>query len=79
MGRMPERTSLQTYPGATLELSCAKCERAVTESVATLAARFGADIRLADLRRHLVADCHLNAVGRELCGAYFPALADRTG
>jgi hypothetical protein len=53
---------LREYPGEIVRLSCSKCGRAGQYRKQTLIERFGADMRLPDLREE-IADCSRRVSG----------------
>jgi hypothetical protein len=57
---------LREYPGDLVRLSCEKCGRAGQYRKAKLIERFGADIRLPDLREE-IAKCELHGKMHDAC------------
>ena len=73
--------SLAAFPGEFVEIACNKCERKGRYRKKSLAAIHGGTVALPDLRRRIAADCPRmkNALGNDLCGAYYPALIQPNG
>ena len=57
---------LRDYPGEIVRLSCPKCERAGQYRKQTLIERYGADIRLPDLREE-IAQCPRHGQMHDAC------------
>lgn len=72
----PER--LSDYPWILVRVSCIYCQRRGSYKLARLAARYGADIPLEQLRRLIAADCpFIDRQPRKYtatCGCRFPDL-----
>ena len=68
---------LSEYPGEMVRLACRHCDRRGQYHRSTLAARFGTDISLPDLRARLVdeAGCQRQHNFSAPCGAFYPDLA----
>ena len=67
---------LSEYPGDIVRLSCAKCGRAGHYRKGTLIERYGADIRLPDLREE-IANCERRGQMHDTCMARYVDLVSR--
>ena len=65
---------LRNYPGDLVRLSCEKCGCAGQFRKQNLIARYGADIRLRDLREELVR-CDKRGKMHDMCGVQYLDLA----
>jgi hypothetical protein len=64
---------LRDYPGEIVRLSCAKCGRAGQYKKQNLIARYGADIRLLDLREEIAkCDRHAKSMTPAWCVTSIP-------
>jgi hypothetical protein len=69
--------TLSSYPYVKVRLACRRCGRKGSYSLARLADKYGAEIRLTDLLGNLAGDCRLwepRHPAMERCGAYFADL-----
>lgn len=65
-------TTLRDIPGATIEISCQRCNKHASLERKALVKKFGATMKLVQLRRVLSIGCDL--VGTGDCEASFPSL-----
>jgi hypothetical protein len=65
--------TLVSYPYVKVWLGCRKCDLEGSYSLARLADKFGANIRLSDLLAQLAGDCALKSRAplTDRCGAFF--------
>jgi hypothetical protein len=68
--------TLSDYPGDVVRLSCAKCGRAGQYRKQTLIERYGADIRLPDLREE-IAQCERRGHMHDNCMVRYVDLIPR--
>ena len=69
---------LSEYPVVTVRIACSRCARKGQYRLARLADKYGSEIEMAVLLRHLAADCSFRDTRRgsaEFCGAFFPDLS----
>lgn len=69
--------TLSNYPYVNVRVACRRCKRQGSYRLARLAAKFGAEIDMADLLTRLACDCPDWAPRHPVkpgCGAYFPDL-----
>lgn len=69
--------TLVSYPYVRVRMACRKCRRRGSYSLARLADKYGANIRMTDLLEHLAGDCRLWTPRHprlEGCGAFFEDL-----
>ena len=66
--------TLSDYPGDVVRLACRKCDRAGQYRKAALMTRYGANMKLPDLRVE-VARCPKMGSMSDGCGVYFVELA----
>lgn len=71
---MTDSLRLDQYPGDMVRLACRRCDRRGQYRRAGLIDRFGADIRLPDLRGQIAECPRLGKLG-DACGVYFVDLA----
>jgi len=67
---------LREYPGDIVRLSCEKCGRSGQYRKQTLIDRYGADIRLPDLREE-IAQCERRGRMYDSCMVRYPDLAPK--
>jgi hypothetical protein len=68
--------SLAEYPAATVRLTCSKCGRSGQLRKATLIEKYGRDVPLPELLRHVAGDCpKMLERGNDPCGAHYRDLA----
>jgi len=67
---------LREYPGETVRLSCAKCGRAGQYRKQKLIERYGADVRLPDLRQE-IAQCERRGQMLDMCIVHYADLVPR--
>ena len=65
---------IREYPGDIVRLSCEKCGRSGQYRKQTLIERYGADMRLPDLRQE-VAKCERRGQMLDMCGVHYLGLA----
>jgi hypothetical protein len=65
--------SLREYPDDVIHITCSKCGRAGQYRKARLVERYGADVRLPDLR-HEIAKCDRRGAMHDACGVHFVGL-----
>ena len=66
--------TLHEYPGEMVRLSCAKCGRSGQYRKQTLIERYGADIRLPDMREE-IAECRRYGQMHDVCMVRYVDLA----
>ena len=68
---------LSNYPYVILNLGCRFCSRRGSYRIVRLAAKYGAEVDMRELLRHLAGDCEYwrpSHPYRKGCGVYFPDL-----
>jgi hypothetical protein len=68
--------TLADYPGDIVRLACTRCDRRGQYRLAGLIERYGADVRLPDLRT-ILADCPRQNKFGDPCGVIFPDLVPK--
>jgi hypothetical protein len=64
--------SLAEYPGAMVRLTCSKCGRSGQLRKATLIEKYGREMPLPELLRHVAGDCpRMLSRGNDPCGAHY--------
>lgn len=71
---MKTSTTLSEFPGDLVRVACQRCDRRGQYRLDTLIDKYGADMRLPDLR-HVLADCPRHGALGDACGVIFPDLA----
>jgi hypothetical protein len=64
---------LREYPGEIVRLSCSKCGRSGQYKKQNLIERYGADVRLPDLRQE-IAQCERRGQMLDMCGVHYLGL-----
>jgi hypothetical protein len=67
---------LHEYPGEIVRLSCVKCGRIGQYRKQTLIERYGADMRLPDLREE-IAHCERRGLMHDACMVHYVDLAEK--